>query len=323
MKRNHLLATAALILFSAPALSLAQTPTPQKTVTERGQLSQQDMTFAEKAAISDMFEIQAGKLAQDQAKDNGVKQFGNHMVADHTKTSEAMKAMAQQKSMTLPTKLDSEHQQKLDQLRGQQGDQFDSAYLQGQIDAHQTAVTLFRTQAEKGQDADLKRFAEQTLPTLEQHLRQVRDLRPNVASTGAAAQQGTSFETMMGKAVYGESGGKLGDVADIILDAQSGQATQVILDRGGILGIGAKQVALDYTLLNADGDRIVARQVTEDQVKQMAEFEYGDNTVSLGQRNGSGGDADRGTMNKGGDMKNDAAHGTANSLDSTQPRNPQ
>lgn len=324
MKRHHLLATAALILLSAPAMSLAQTPTPQKTVTAKGQLSQQDMTFAEKAAMSDMFEIQAGKLAQDHAKDNGVKQFGNHMVTDHTKTSEAMKAMAQQKSMTLPTKLDSEHQQKLDKLRGQQGDQFDSAYLQGQIDAHQTAVTLFRTQAEKGQDADLKRFAEQTLPTLEQHLRQVRDLRPNVASTGGA-QQSTSFEKMMGKAVYGEDGGKLGDVADIILDAQSGKATQVILDRGGLLGIGAKQVALDYTLLNADGDRIVARQVTEDQVKQMAEFKYDDNTVSLGQRNdrnSGGSNADHGAMNKG-DMKNDAAHGTANSLDSTQPRNPQ
>ncbi|MFX5765018.1 PRC-barrel domain-containing protein, partial [Acinetobacter baumannii] len=83
----------------------------------------------------------------------------------------------------------------------------------------------------------------------------------NVASTSGAAQQSTSFEQMMGKAVYGENGGKLGDVADIILDAQSGKATQVILDRGGLLGIGAKQVALDYTLLNADGDRIVARQV--------------------------------------------------------------
>ncbi|WP_063635768.1 DUF4142 domain-containing protein [Azospirillum humicireducens] len=300
MKRHHLLATAALFLLSAP--SLAQTPTPQKTVTGTGQLSQQDMTFAEKAAVSDMFEIQAGKLAQDHAKDTGVKQFGSHMMTDHTKTSDAMKAMAQRKSMTLPSSLDSEHRQKLDQLRGLQGDQFDSAYLQGQIDAHQTAVTLFRTQAEKGQDADLKRFAEQTLPTLEQHLRQVRDLRPNVASASGAAQQSTSFEQMMGKAVYGEDGGKLGDIADIILDAQSGQATQVVLDRGGILGIGAKQVALDYTLLNADGDRIVARQVTEDQVRQMAEFKYDDNTVSLGQRNGGG---------------------TADSLDSTQPRNPQ
>ncbi|MBY6264281.1 DUF4142 domain-containing protein [Azospirillum sp. 412522] len=306
MKRHHLLATAAMILFTAPALSLAQTPAPAKTVTEKGQMAQQDMTFAEKAAVSDMFEIQAGKLAQDQAKGQSVKQFGSQMVSDHTKTSEAMKAMAQQKSMTLPTKLDSEHQQKLDKLRGLKGDQFDAAYLQGQTDAHQTAVTLFRQQAEDGKDADLRRFAEQTLPTLEQHLRHVRDLRPNVASAGGGAQQSTSFEKMMGKDVYGENGKKLGDVADIILDAQTGKATQVILNRGGVLGIGAKHVALDYNLLRTDGDRVVARQVTEDQVKQMAEFKYDDTTVSLGKRHG-------GT----------AAHGTANSLDSAQPRNPQ
>lgn len=292
MKRHHLLATAALMLFAAPAIALAQTPTPAKTATQAGQPAQADKTFAEKAAISDMFEIQAGKLAQEQAKDAGVKQFGSHMAADHGKTSEAMKALAQQKSMTLPTGLDSEHQQKLDQLRALKADQFDAAYLQGQIEAHQTAVALFRTQAETGKDADLKRFAEQTLPTLEQHLRQVRDLRPAVASAtgttgnaaGNATQQRTSFESLMGKDVYGQDGNKLGDVADIILDPQSGNATQVILDRGGILGIGAKQVALDYNLLNADGDRLVARQVTEDQVKQMAEFEYDGTTVSLGKR---------------------------------------
>lgn len=331
MKRHHLLATAAMLLVSAPALSLAQTPAPAKTVTEKGQMAQQDMTFAEKAAISDMFEIQAGKLAQDQAKEQGVKQFGSHMVADHTKTSDAMKTMAREKSMTLPAKLDSEHQQKLDKLRGLKGDQFDSAYLQGQMDAHQTAVTLFRQQAENGKDADLRRFAEQSLPTLEQHLRQVRDLRPALASAGAsvaggAAQQSTSFEKMMGKDVYGENGKKLGDVADIILDAQTGKATQVILNRGGVLGIGAKHVALDYNLLRSDGDRVVARQVTDDQVKQMAEFKYDDTTVSLGKRHGtsSGSSADHNaTGHNTGAAGGDAAHGTANSLDSTQPRNPQ
>lgn len=318
MKRHHLLATAALILFSAPALSLAQTPTPQKTVTEKGQLSPQDMTFVEEAAISDMYEIQAGKLAQDHAKDNGVKQFGNHMVTEHTKTSDAMKTMAQQKSVTLPTKLDSAHQQKLDKLRGLQGEQFDAAYLQDQIDGHQQAVALFRTQAEKGQDPDLKRFAEQTLPALEQHLRQVRDLRPNVASTSSAPQQSTSFESMIGEEVYGEDGGQLGEVADIILDAQTGDATQVILDRGGILGIGDKQIALDFSLLEVDGDRIVARQVTEEQVNAMPEFHYGDNTVSLGQRSGSGGNAGQGNAGQG-----NAGQGAGNSPDSTPPRNPQ
>lgn len=325
MKRHHLLATAALVLFAVPTLSLAQTPTPTAKVTEKGQVAQQDMTFANKAAMSDMFEIQAGKLAQDQAKEKDVKQFGSHMVSDHTKTSDAMKEMAQKKSMTLPTKLDSEHQQKLDKLRGMKGEQFDSAYMQGQVDAHQTAVSLFRDQAQNGKDADLKRFAAQTLPTLEQHLRMARDQRPAVASAGgAAAQQGASIEKMMGKDVYGENGKKLGDVADIILDSQTGKATQVILNRGGVLGIGAKQVALDYNLLRADGDRVVARQVTEDQVKQMAEFKYDDSTVSLGKRNGdhntggTGGNANHSGMSGG-----DAAHGTANSLDSTKPRNPQ
>ncbi|MBP2299829.1 DUF4142 domain-containing protein [Azospirillum picis] len=318
MKRHHLLATAALMLFTAPAIATAQTPTPTKTVTAQGPVAQQDMTFAEKAAVSDMFEVQAGKLAQDNAKEQRVKQFGGQMVSDHTKTSDAMKAMAQQKSMTLPTKLDSEHQQKLDHLRSLKGDQFDSAYLQGQIDAHRTAVALFREQSQNGKDADLKRFASETLPTLEQHLRHVQELRPGVASASSATQPQTSFEKMMGKDVYGQDGKKLGDVADIILDPQSGNATVVVLNRGGVLGIGAKQVAIGYNMLNSQGDRIVASNVTEDQVKQMSEFKYDDTTVSLGRngnRNAAGGSGtDHGTMNGG------ASHGD---MPSGQTRNPQ
>ncbi|MBP2230459.1 putative outer membrane protein [Azospirillum agricola] len=165
MKKTLLFSATMALLLSGPAVSLAQQP------------SRADLQFAEKAAISDQFEIQTGQLAAEKAQKAEVKAVGQQMVADHGKTSAAMKTLAQAKGMTLPAKLDAEHQQKLDQLKGLSGGAFDSAYIKAQVEAHQTAVALFETQAKQGQDAGLKQFAQTNLPTLKQHLQHVQSLQ--------------------------------------------------------------------------------------------------------------------------------------------------
>jgi putative membrane protein len=62
---------------------------------------------------------------------------------------------------------------KLDVLTG---DTYDKSYIKGQIKAHYGAIKLFKTEIASGQDADAKSFAEQTLPTLKQHLKAARDI---------------------------------------------------------------------------------------------------------------------------------------------------
>lgn len=291
MKRHLVMTAATALLFAAPGIGIAQQPAP--SAQTRTQLSEQDRSFAETAALSDQFEIQTAQLAIDKARSADVKTFARQMVEDHGKTSATMKTLAERKTLALPVKLDAEHQRKVDQLRAQSGEGFDSAYVQGQVEAHRTAVSLFERQVAQGQDADFKQFAQQTLPALKQHLQHVQDLR--TVQTSADAQPAAdragnqaSFAAMIGNDVYGEGGDKLGRVSDIILDAQSGNATAVVLERGGVLGVGAKHIALDYALLESRGDRVVAREITEDQVKAMPDFEYDDTTVSLGKERSIG-----------------------------------
>lgn len=293
MKRHLLMTAATAFLFTMPVAGFAQQPAPSAQAQAQSKLSQQDRSFAESVAISDQFEIQAAQLAADKAQSADVKTFARQMVTDHGKTSATMKTLAERKALTLPVKLDAAHQQKIDALRSQSGGGFDSAYVQGQVDAHRTAVSLFEQQVAQGQDADLKQFAQQTLPTLKQHLQHAQDMRTGQATAAnqpAADRAGNqaSFASIVGNDVYGEGGEKLGSVSDIILDAQSGNATAVILERGGVLGVGAKRVALDYNLLQTRGDRVVARDLTEDQVKAMPTFQYDDNTVSLGKERSTG-----------------------------------
>ena len=54
------------------------------------------------------------------------------------------------------------------------GAKFDQAYMRDQIEAHVRTVELFQREAKDGQDQELRRLAEQTLPMLQEHLKEAR-----------------------------------------------------------------------------------------------------------------------------------------------------
>ncbi|ANC91936.1 PRC-barrel domain containing protein [Azospirillum humicireducens] len=109
---------------------------------------------------------------------------------------------------------------------------------------------------------------------------------PDSATTGntAAATGGqlASADELIGKTVYGRDNEKIGEVDDVILDA-NGQARQLVVSSGGFLGIGEKQVAVDYTAANWDSqnNRLNLAGMSRDDVKAMPEFKYDDTMTSL------------------------------------------
>ena len=134
--------------------------------------------FAQKAAMSDMYEVEAGKLAAAKAQSDAVKQFGSQMVDAHTKTTEELTGIVKTKNIKVdvPTKLDSKHQRLIDDLNSASPQDFDKTYANQQVDAHQEVVDLFKKYAAKGDDADVKQWAERTLPTIEHHLDEAKKL---------------------------------------------------------------------------------------------------------------------------------------------------
>src|SRR6266550_9599628 len=128
--------------------------------------------FVNKVAISDMFEIQSSQLALSKQPDKDTKPFAQKMVTDHQKTSKELKSLVDggKVKATLPSALDAEHRQMLDDLKTKNGKDFDKSYDQIQVKAHQDAVALFKAYATEGDDPELKRWAAKTLPNLERHL---------------------------------------------------------------------------------------------------------------------------------------------------------
>jgi putative membrane protein len=90
------------------------------------------------------------------------------------------KASGSLKNVQMPAGLDQKHQTLLTQLQQTQEPQFDKTYIQQQLQAHQTAVDMFRNYSQSGDNVQLKQFASQTLPILQQHLQMAQQLQKSL-----------------------------------------------------------------------------------------------------------------------------------------------
>jgi putative membrane protein len=172
--------------------SMQQTGTlgSQNTQTDSGSnkmMKSSDDRFAMKAAQGGMAEVQLGQLAAQKASNPDVKAFGQQMVDDHTKANDQLKSVAGQENITLPTTLDAKDQALMTKLQGLSGAQFDKAYVKAMVKDHQEDVKEFQKEADKGKDPQIKNFASQTLPILQQHLSKAQSLQASVSGGSSAA----------------------------------------------------------------------------------------------------------------------------------------
>ncbi len=140
------------------------------TGTSDVHLSRADRTFLREAARGDFAEIQAGQLAEQQARGESVKTFADRMVKDHSAVNDKLTTLAQSLSVTLPTKPSRTDVKQMDKLKGLSGAAFDRAYARNMVRDHRMDIRAFEHEAKYGTNSDVKSFAEATLPVLREHL---------------------------------------------------------------------------------------------------------------------------------------------------------
>jgi putative membrane protein len=145
-------------------------------------LSAVDRSFVTAAAMGGMTEVEAGKLAAANASAPAVKDFGSHMVDDHTKANDELSGIVKSKGLTPPAALDPTHQKVVDRLQKLHGAAFDRAFMSQMLTDHKKTIALFEKASSSAKDADLKAFATKTTPTLKAHLKMAE--QASKASTG-------------------------------------------------------------------------------------------------------------------------------------------
>jgi putative membrane protein len=171
-------------------------PKSEMSPTTRSQIQDKSSTsrYIHDAAITDMFEVQAGKLAITKGRNNSVKDFARTMVKDHTDSTKKLKdAIAEAKITTKPpAKLDAEHQKMLDQLKAADATRFDRLYMDMQVKGHNQALALHKTYAADGKIEPLKTAAGEIAGVVQHHLEMANKVASEVAAPSASNSNRTT-----------------------------------------------------------------------------------------------------------------------------------
>jgi len=137
-----------------------------------------DTAFVEKAARGGLAEVELGQLAVQKASSQEVKEFAQRMVDDHTKANEQLKQVAAQEHIDLPQQPNAKDKATKARLEKLSGERFDKAYMNDMVKDHQKDVAEFERESKTTKDPAVKSFAEQTLPTLRDHLKEAQKIAP-------------------------------------------------------------------------------------------------------------------------------------------------
>jgi len=135
-----------------------------------------DATFLQETVRTDSTEFQIGQLAVQKSSSDGVKKLGQMLIDDHAAAGQEATRLANTLQVSLPVSDGVDQQDTYKALSGLSGASFDRAFIDAVIANHQAEIAKFEQQAASN-DGDVATFAEQTLPTLESHLRMARMLK--------------------------------------------------------------------------------------------------------------------------------------------------
>jgi putative membrane protein len=135
-----------------------------------------DQQFLDMAAQTDMLEAHLGQMAADHAASQGVKDYAQMLVTDHTADYQQLTALAAKDGLTVPTALDAAHNKIIAPFEKLHGAAFDSRYVHAMIEGHTGAIGVYTKESSDAASADVKAYAGATIPTLQKHLDGAKDL---------------------------------------------------------------------------------------------------------------------------------------------------
>lgn len=146
-------------------------------VTLAAGVSASDASFLKKAAQSGLFEVSGGNLALKKSKNSEVQKFAKMMVQDHSKSGQKLKTLAQKKNVELPTEPNFMQKGSLMLLNTYDTKSFDQSYSENiGVEAHEKTVELYEEAIKSAEDAEIKQYATEGLPTVKHHLEMARKL---------------------------------------------------------------------------------------------------------------------------------------------------
>jgi putative membrane protein len=146
----------------------AQTPA---TNTGEAPLAAADTYFVTQTSLGTPFQVDSGRLAQTKGGTTAIRSYAQLMVGSHTAVYNALEGILRRKPpVPPPTLLKAAYATIIATLQHETGQTFDADYTHGQVSYQKANSALYQYEIANGSDPDLKAFAQQTLPKIQDHL---------------------------------------------------------------------------------------------------------------------------------------------------------
>ncbi|RXZ66308.1 DUF4142 domain-containing protein [Pelagerythrobacter rhizovicinus] len=141
--------------------------------------------FVKSAAIGDLYEIAAARLALRRSRTDEVRAAATKMIADHTTSTHHLRSALRMNSTrglpAPPLEMDERRKTMIDHLKAAPDDKFDKTYVDQQVLAHKETVDLMTGFREHGDSPQLRSLAAGTAPVVQRHLAHMERLRARLA----------------------------------------------------------------------------------------------------------------------------------------------
>jgi putative membrane protein len=144
--------------------------------TGPARLDASDRMFIIDAVTGGMAEVELGRMAQDRATLQPVRDFGRRMVQEHGQANQELTRIAARLGVTAPMTPDPARQAAKETLQQLSGREFDRQYIEQQFTEHAVTLTAFQMAAQRAEDNELRAFARKTAPVIQQHLDMLRSI---------------------------------------------------------------------------------------------------------------------------------------------------
>ena len=170
-------ASANVFLLLAPGIMPAHGKSVVAPPEAPAALNAVDFNFVGQANLGAPFQVDSGRIAERKGTTAAIRNYAHLMVTTHIPVVDALPVILRNKNITPSnTLLHGAYNEMLAELRADHGAAFDRAYVKGQVEYQKGNAALFEQEIENGNDPDLKKFAEQTLPKIVDHLQRALQL---------------------------------------------------------------------------------------------------------------------------------------------------
>jgi putative membrane protein len=194
-------AAVAALLVATPAMAQTTSPSAMGNAATGGatasgkKLDSSDRRFVDEAAQGGVAEVKLGELAQQKAQSPTVKQLASTIVSDHEAVNTQLQSLASTKGVKVPQQPSSAEQKEYDRLSKLSGSDFDRQYAEAMVKDHKKDIGEFGKVAKGKGDPDVKTFAAETLPKLQQHLQLAEQAAGQGSRTGMRTGGGSRSST--------------------------------------------------------------------------------------------------------------------------------